>query len=74
MGEGRNPIGSIVKIEGLQSKPELHGATGVVLSKDAASGRFAVRVTALPDGSAPEATYGKVLEMKLKPECVGLSV
>lgn len=61
-------LGKAVKIQGLQSKPELNGAKATLLAKDEASGRFAVRVTEMPDGSVPTTP----LEMKLKPASIAL--
>ena len=55
-------IGTAIEIRGLQTKPELNGAKAKVLHRVTESGRYAVRVTALPDGTAPE----KTLQMKLK--------
>ena len=58
-------VGRVVEIRGLVSKPHLNGATGSVMNKVLETGRYAVRVTALPDGSPPGARETRIL---LKPE------
>ena len=63
-------MGARVTLKGLKSKPELNGASAVVLAKDDATGRFAVRVIVLPSGSAPEVE----MNVKLKPESLVLIV
>ena len=60
-------VGTTIRIQGLQSKPELNGAAALVLAKDDASGRFAVRITTLPDGSTPK---DGAIEIKVKPDCI----
>ena len=39
-------IGATVVLKGLKGKPEMNGATGVVLSRDIPSGRFEVKLSA----------------------------
>jgi hypothetical protein len=63
-------VGARVTLKGLKSKPELNGASAVVLTKDDATGRFVVRVIALPSGSAPEVDTN----VKVKPESLALIV
>ena len=57
-------VGATVTIRGLQSKPELNGATAFVSSYVRKSARYCVSVTALPGGELPPAP----IQINLKPE------
>ena len=43
--EGAFPVGSLVRVEGLNSRPELNGKTGIVMSHVESTGRIAVKLT-----------------------------